>query len=141
LGRRAELELAFGAPVGLAETLEELHKCGWNAVKDEEILYMSGDYDWNFARPDDYAKVREEMEGTLVGGETAGISLWTADGPGINLMFRPGMTAINVGLDLSRRTLDYSPELTDLPWYLSRLLPAFARMGLTAVVARDEYED
>ncbi|WP_345367543.1 hypothetical protein [Actinoallomurus liliacearum] len=133
--------MTFKAPVGLDRVLEELGKAGWSTVKDNEILYMSEDYDWNFASPEDYAKVREELDSTLANGDDAAISLWTAEGTGINLMLRPGMTRINVGLDLSRRTLDYSPGLTDLPWYLSKLLPSFARLGLVAIVARDEYED
>ncbi|MEV5748370.1 hypothetical protein AB0L00_11170 [Actinoallomurus sp. NPDC052308] len=139
MGRRAELDLTFRVPVGLDQVLEELGSAGWIPVKDDEILYASGDYDWSFASSGHYAEVREDLKSTLANDDDAAISLWTAEGPGINLMFRPGMTRINVGLDLSRRTLDYSPELTDLPWYLSKLLP-FARLGLVAVAARDEYE-
>lgn len=141
MGRSVDIELNFESPISVDDILGELSNEGWGATSGGEIKYMSGDHDWNWANPENYGKVREEIRKTLEGGNSSAISLWGPEGHGINVLFFPGMEKLIVGPDLNRRPLRDAPELTDLGWYLSRLLPSFAKFGLNAVAARDEYPE
>lgn len=141
MGRDVSIKLTFESPVTVEAVLDRLNEAGWGPVSGGQIAYMAGDEDWYWTDQGEYGRVRAEMAECVMDGRSTAVSLWYPDGPGVNVLFLPGMDRLIIGLDLNRRPLAEAPELTDLAWYLQRLMPPMTELALLAVVAQDTYEE
>lgn len=141
MGRDVSIKLTFESPLTVETVLDRLGEAGWGPVSDGQIGYMTGDHDWYWTDQGEYERVRAEMIECVADGQSTAISLWYPEGHGVNVLFLPGMDRLIIGLDLNRRPLAEAPDLTDLAWYLQRLVPPVAELGLLAVIARDAYEE
>lgn len=141
MGRDVSITLTFEAPVTVDAVLGRLNKADWNPVSGGQIAYMAGDEDWYWADHSEYIRVRAEMAECAKDGRSTAISLWHPEGPGVNVLFLPGMSRLIIGLDLDRRPLAGAPKLTDLAWYLEHLMPPITGLTPLAVIAQDAYEE
>lgn len=142
MARDASITLTFESPVTIDTVLDRLGEAGWGADSSGRIGYMVGDHDWYWADRSEYGRVRVEMSQCVADGRsTTAASLWYPAGPGVNVLFLAGLDTLIINLDLDRRTLPETPDLTDLAWYLERLVPPVAGLGLLTVIARDTYDE
>jgi hypothetical protein len=141
LGRDVSIELTFESPITVDAILGRLGEAGWGPASGGQIGYMAGDHDWYWVDQSEYGRVRAEMNECVTDGRSTAVSLWYPEGHGTNVLFLPSMDTLIISLDLNRRPLAEAPELTDLAWYLQRLVPPLAGLGLLAVIAHDAYEE
>lgn len=139
MSRTVDIDVTFRPAVGLDLLLSRLTEAGWSAGHEGKINYMVDDFDWRYADEGDGAAVRAHMQRALESGEVAGISLWSDEGHGVNVLIFPGMEKVSFGLDLNRRLLEGSAVFADLGWYLARIVPPLESAGLTGVTAKDVY--
>jgi hypothetical protein len=138
MSRSVDIDLTFGPPVRLEALLSGLASSGWSPVHDGKINFMV-DYDWRYADAEEREQVLATMAEALDAGNVAGISVWTPEGPGANLLAFPGGEKVSLSLDLNRRLYEGSAIFADLGWYLARIVPPLESLGLSSVAARDTY--
>ncbi|MEO3786802.1 hypothetical protein ABGB12_26040 [Actinocorallia sp. B10E7] len=99
------------------------------------------DYEWKTAGEAALPSVLKEIENTLASDEAAAVRLWHPAGEtGGNLMFMPGGKVISFLPVHQPKMLSEPPsEFTDNGWYVARLVPVLADLGLTSIRTRDEY--
>lgn len=136
MSRSVDIDLTFGPPVRLDALLSGLASAGWSPAHEGKINFMT-DFDWQYAGAAEHEQVLATMTAALDAGDVAGISLWTPQGPGANLLAFPGGEKVSLSLDLDRRLYEGSATFTDLGWYLARIVPPLESLGLSGVAARD----
>jgi hypothetical protein len=139
MSRTADIDLVFRSPVDLDVLLSGLADAGWSPVREGKMNYMTGDFDWDFADEGEADHALTAMGEALKSGEVAGISLWSDEGHGVNLLLFPGQVKVSLSLDLNRRLLPGSKVFADLAWYLQRVVPPLESAGLVSVTAHDTY--
>jgi len=139
MSRTVDIDLTFRAPTRPEVLLSRLASGGWSPVREGKINYMVGDFDWQYADDGDNDQVIAALNRTLAAGNVAGVSLWTEEGHGANLLIFPGFEKVSFSLDLNRRLLHGSRIFADLGWYLRRIVPLLEGAGLSGVTARDTY--
>lgn len=117
-------------PVALVEQLMDY---GWEPSINYEMSYLplgdDGDFDWEtekFNLESLMATLREkELQGELIGV----VLTWKDSGIGGQfLVYEDG--TLSISMSINRKFIDEVEEkITDLNWYLVRILPAFNREG------------
>lgn len=137
MSRTVDVDLTFRPSTRLDVILSCLAEGGWSSVREGKINYMTGDFDWHYAEEGSDAQVLSAMNETLRAGNVAGISMWTDEGHGANVLIFPGCERVSFSLDLNRRVLAGSSTFADLGWYLQRIVPPLEGAGLSGLTARD----
>ncbi|MEV4440470.1 hypothetical protein AB0K09_15885, partial [Streptomyces sp. NPDC049577] len=96
------------------------------------------DLEWVSAAPDSTDRVIGSVDEAQKRGESAGVSLYNSEAGtgGLLLIFRDG-TQASFSPSINRRSLGAAKEMTDLPWYVSAMVPTLYEIGLTGYEARD----
>jgi hypothetical protein len=137
MSRTVDVDLTFRPPTSLEVIFSCLAEGGWSPAREGKINYMADDFDWHYVEEGSDAQVLSALNETLEAGNVAGISMWTDEGHGANVLIFPGLEKVSFSLDLNRRMLAGSATFADLGWYLQRIVPVLESVGLTGVTATD----
>jgi len=130
------------SPVKVVQTLLDN---GWTLNDHGQVSYLlvgdRDDFDWQRQRIE-MATLMEVLKQKEQRGELIGVVMtWKDTGIGGNFLIRnDGWVSVN--LSINRKCIDRSEDIgaiTDVNWYLIRLLPAFQRNGL--LVQSFSYEE
>lgn len=102
---------------------------------------MVDDYEWKSAGESSLPMVVEEMKRTVASGEAAGVRLWwPGEETGGNLLFMAdGKFVSFLPVHQPKCISEAFPKFIDNGWYVARLVPALAPLGLSGIRTRDEY--
>ncbi len=112
------------------DVLHTLLNAGWTVNLEEQIMFLrlgNADFDWEIVPAKKSSEVFSELEQKRVAGEYLGIILvWedTETGGGF-VIYPDGRLMITLSVNLKR--LDCG--VTDVSWYLERIVPALSEAG------------
>ncbi|MFF5129225.1 hypothetical protein ACFY41_20110 [Streptomyces syringium] len=94
--------------------------------------------EWESDAPDSSNEVITFLDSPQSQGHLVGISIYNqeADTGGF-LLFFADRTQVSFSPSINRRKLTVAEEMTDLPWYLERMLPGLYAAGLLGYQAQD----
>ncbi len=107
------------------EIISTLLQAGWKVDTDGLIHFLPlGDKDafaWTTRSVNDVQIVFDIMKKKEEAGEIIGLDLFWEDGCGFDILFH-SREKISFLLDIYRKTLEEDPRLTDVNWYLIRII-------------------
>lgn len=111
--------------------LHSLVRDGWVPNDEGYIVFIpKGDndlFDWQSSSPEEEARVWAELELKSASQEVLGLVLtWNEEPIGGEFVVRPDMS-LSISLSINRRITEIG--LTDVSWYLDRIVPTLQKIG------------
>jgi hypothetical protein len=134
------IDLRLGAAVVPSALLATLGDWDWAMASEGTVFFMLGgddDFDWQLAPAAEEGEVVRRLDEAAARGEHVGASLRWRGGPGGELLLFPGGRQATFTGSIDRQVLAAAPPFTDTGWYLARLVPALAPLGLAEVTVQD----
>lgn len=128
-GLSIRLEAIEASGSNHALVLKELVDFGWSAVDHGQVVYLplhdGGRYDWTHCAPGDASVAWDTIRRKAEGSERLGLMLmWGATNVGGPFLVEADLTVL-VSFSSERR--ETGPGVTDVTWYLERIVPALRR--------------
>jgi hypothetical protein len=132
MARSSWIQIECASRISALEALTGLLASGWSLDDHGQINMLPlGDTDqsnWTGLNLEERERAFDIIGQKEVAEEVIGITLsWPANGIGVNAHFRPDGT-IWFSLLINLRTLEKS-EVTDVSWYLRRIIPPLVASG------------
>jgi hypothetical protein len=115
--------------------VEALIDLGWSPIDNGGVSYLPlndlDQFDWQHVPLEALADVHAVLRQKAQAGETVGIVLtWAQSGVGGEFLFSPDGTTV-FSASVNRKVV--AAQVTDVTWYIERLLPALHRPPHTMV--------
>lgn len=142
MSRSADIDFTFQAPVTASLVVRALSEAGWSPVEPRGVSYAvqdeDGDLEWRSDPAQGAGHVLDALDVPDRHRESVGISLYhqEAETDGL-LLFFPDRLSLSFSPTINRRPHQIAEEMTDIPWYLTTLLPPLFTIGLLGSKAQD----
>jgi hypothetical protein len=137
----ADIDFAFAPAVTVASVVHALAGAGWSLQEPLGISYLVNDDDlfsWQSVPTDQSAVVLAEVDSPNNSNHLVGVCIYhPAEATGGQLLFIQGRSHCTFIPTIRRRSLPVAPAMTDVAWYLNRLIAPLLALGLTGYEARD----
>ncbi|MGX8908090.1 hypothetical protein ACR820_23180 [Streptomyces netropsis] len=142
MSRTVDVDFTFQGPVTVSSVMKSLSRSGWSPVEPLGISHASedkdGDLEWVSTAPDSSNQIITDLDSPKNQGRVVGISIYNQEAEtGGLLLFLADRTQVSFSPSINRRRLPVAEEMTDLPWYLDRMLPGLYASGLLGYQAQD----
>jgi hypothetical protein len=122
--------MSHDAPPSLV-LLQQLVRDGWRPNDNGRIVFLprgdNEEFDWQARGLGEESFVWAELEWKASHQEALGLVLtWREDNVGGEFVIRPALS-LSVSLAINRRTT--AKGITDVSWYLDRLVPTLEKLG------------
>ncbi|MFI1253962.1 hypothetical protein ACH4U6_09185 [Streptomyces netropsis] len=142
MSRTVDINFTFQSSVTVSSVVGSLSQSGWSPTEPLGISYAredeDGDLEWESAAPDSSNQVITILDSPQNQGHVVGISIYHQETEtGGLLLFFADRTQVSFSPSINRRKLAVAEEMTDLPWYLERMLPGLYATGILGYQAQD----
>ncbi len=124
--------------------IKKLIDFGWSYCNSGKIMYLplgdNDDYDWRIIDEIDEVDLFNVLDQKRNMGETIGIMMtWKNTGVGGDFLFWTD-GSISINLTINRKTIESNGiEITDINWYLQKILPCFAKDYIIELYTYEEH--
>jgi hypothetical protein len=141
VSRTADIDLVFARVVTVGTVVRALAGEGWSLQEPLGLSYMvdrDGLFDWQSTSTNRVVEVLTEVNARENIDHYVGVCIYHSTAEiGGQLLFHPGRSHCSFSPTINRRSLPGAPALTDMAWYLNRLVPPLLAVELTGYEARD----
>ncbi|WP_225850133.1 hypothetical protein [Streptomyces sp. HPF1205] len=141
MSRSADIDLSFARPVTVGSLIHQLGSSDWKTKEPLGVSFMiedDGDFDWQRGDPENSNAIIASLDAVENVGLHVGVAIYCeAAETGGSLLFFPGRKEVSFMPNINRKPLIEGSNMTDIPWYLSQLVPPLLTIGLNGYEARD----
>ncbi|MET7766748.1 hypothetical protein [Streptomyces sp. NPDC005336] len=142
MSRTVDIDFTFQEPVSAALVVRALSESGWSPAEPRGISYAvpdtHGDLEWSSAPPESLGLVLNVLDAPEHDRQNVGISMYHLEGEtgGLLVLYSERRQA-SFTPSINRRSHSVAAEMTDLAWYLERMVAPLFQIGLLGYAAQD----